>query len=208
MLGLSDMKSRKSGVALAVAVIASVFALSGCGANDDLASQYQDGVEGGFVSGDGSLQSIAVADRGETVQYSGMATDGEAREWGEYLDDVVVINFWYAGCPPCRAEANDLATVANDFADRGVRFLGVNTRDDLAQALMFEEEFSIPFPSILDKSNEAAVQRAFAGTVPLNTVPTTLILDREGRVAHRILGQISSASMLETMIKETLAEAQ
>jgi hypothetical protein len=51
------------------------------------------------------------------------------------------------------------------------------------------------------------VQRAFAGTVPLNTVPTTLILDREGRVAHRILGQIASASMLETMIKETLAEA-
>jgi peroxiredoxin len=198
----------KMSAVVASLVVTSALLLTGCGSNDTLASQYQDGVEGGFVSSDGSLQSIAVADRGQTVQYSGMATDGEAREWGEYLDDVVVINFWYAGCPPCRAEANDLATVANNFADRGVRFLGVNTRDDLAQAIMFEEEFSIPFPSILDKSNEAAVQRAFAGTVPLNTVPTTLILDREGRVAHRILGQISSASMLETMIKETLAEAR
>ena len=207
MLGLSDMKSRKSGVALAVAVIASVLVLSGCGSNDDLASQYQDGVDSGFISGDGSVQSIPVAERGDTVRYSGMATDGEAREWGEYLDDVVVVNFWYAGCPPCRAEAPDLAAVANDYENRGVRFLGVNTRDDLAQAVMFEEEFAIPFPSILDKRNEAAVQRAFAGTVPLNTVPTTLILDREGRVAHRILGQIASASMLETMIKETLAEA-
>jgi thiol-disulfide isomerase/thioredoxin len=172
-----------------------------------LAAQYQDGIDSGFISGDGSVQSIPIAERGGTVQYSGMATDGEVREWGEYLDDVVVVNFWYAGCPPCRAEASDLATVANNYADRGVRFLGVNTRDDLAQALMFEEEFAIPFPSILDKRNEAAVQRAFAGTVPLNTVPTTLILDRDGRVAHRILGQISSASMLEIMIKETLAEA-
>lgn len=189
------------------ASVFAVLALVGCATNDDLAAQYQDGVETGFVSGDGSVVSIPPAERGEAVQYSGMATDGEAREWGEYLGDVVVINFWYAGCPPCRAEAPDLVEVANAYANQGVRFLGVNTRDDLAQALMFEEEFSIPFPSILDKENDAAVQRAFAGAVPLNAVPTTLVLDREGRVAHRVLGQIASASMLETMVKETLAEA-
>lgn len=193
--------------ALAAVSAVAVLALIGCASNDDLAAQYQDGVDTGFVSGDGSVVSIAPADRGEVVQFSGMATDGEAREWGEYLGDVVVINFWYAGCPPCRAEAPDLVEVANAYANQGVRFLGVNTRDDLAQALMFEEEFSIPFPSILDKQNDAAVQRAFAGAVPLNAVPTTLVLDREGRVAHRVLGQIASASMLETMVKETLAEA-
>ena len=187
--------------------VLTILALVGCATNDDLAAQYQDGVETGFVSGDGSVVSIPPAERGEVVQYSGMATDGEAREWGEYLGDVVVINFWYAGCPPCRAEAPDLVEVANAYANQGVRFLGVNTRDDLAQALMFEKEFSIPFPSILDKENDAAVQRAFAGAVPLNAVPTTLVLDREGRVAHRVLGQIASASMLETMVKETLAEA-
>lgn len=192
--------------ALAASAAVSLVLVTGCSSNDTLASQYQDGVDTGFISGDGTVQSIQIADRGDPVQYSGPATDGEVREWGEYLDDVVVVNFWYAGCPPCRAEAPDLVTVANEYANQGVRFLGVNTRDDLAQALMFEEEYSIPFPSILDKQNEAAVQRAFAGTIPLNTVPTTLILDREGRVAHRILGQIASASMLETMVKETLAE--
>lgn len=187
--------------------VLTILALVGCATNDDLAAQYQDGVDTGFVSGDGSVVSIPPAERGDVVTFSGMATDGEAREWGEYLGDVVVINFWYAGCPPCRAEAPDLVEVANAYANQGVRFLGVNTRDDLAQALMFEEEFSIPFPSILDKANDAAVQRAFAGAVPLNAVPTTLVLDREGRVAHRVLGQIASASMLETMVKETLAEA-
>lgn len=204
MWGRSNMRGRFGVVA---ASVLTVLALVGCATNDDLAAQYQDGVETGFVSGDGSVVSIPPAERGEAVQYSGMATDGEAREWGEYLGDVVVINFWYAGCPPCRAEAPDLVEVANAYANQGVRFLGVNTRDDLAQALMFEEEFSIPFPSILDKENDAAVQRAFAGAVPLNAVPTTLVLDREGRVAHRVLGQIASASMLETMVKETLAEA-
>lgn len=186
--------------------LTAALALAGCSNNDTLAAQYEDGVDSGFVSGDGSVVSIPPAERSEPVQYSGMATDGEAREWGEYLGDVVVINFWYAGCPPCRAEAPDLVEVANAYANQGVRFLGVNTRDDLAQALMFEEEFAIPFPSILDKQNDAAVQRAFAGAVPLNAVPTTLVLDREGRVAHRVLGQIASASMLETMVKETLAE--
>jgi thiol-disulfide isomerase/thioredoxin len=191
--------------ALALGVAASL-ALTGCSSNEQLAEQYQNSSDKGYISGDGSIESIAIEERGEPVTYSGMATDGEAREYGEYLGDVVVINFWYAGCPPCRAEAPDLVTVANEYADQGVRFLGVNTRDNLAQALMFEEEFSIPYPSILDKENEAAVQRAFAGSVPLNTVPTTLILDRQGRVAHRILGQIGDASMLETMVKETLAE--
>lgn len=186
--------------------LATALALSGCATSEKLAEQYQNSSEKGYISGDGSIESIAPAQRGEPVIFSGPATNGEEISSAQYLGDVVVVNFWYAGCPPCRAEAPDLVTVANDYADQGVQFLGVNTRDQLAQAQMFEVEFSVPYPSILDKANDAAVQRAFAGSVPLNTVPTTLILDRQGRVAHRVLGQIADASMLETMVKETLAE--
>lgn len=198
----------RAAAALAALGVAAALAVTGCSSSEKLAEQYQNSSDKGYISGDGSIESIPPAKRGEPVKYSGMATDGEAREYGEYLGDVVVMNFWYAGCPPCRAEAPDLVAVANEYADQGVRFLGVNTRDQLAQAQMFEKEFSIPYPSILDKTNDAAVQRAFAGSVPLNTVPTTLILDRQGRVAHRILGQIADASMLETMVKETLAEGK
>lgn len=194
-------------VLAAAAVMSMALLMSGCAStNEDLAQQWIDGQDTGFISGDGSVQSIAVSERGEPVMYSGPATDGETREWGEYLGDVVVVNFWYAGCPPCRAEAPDLVEVANAYAGQGVRVLGVNTRDDAAQAQMFEQEFAVPYPSILDKENSAATQRAFAGAVPLNAVPTTLVLDREGRVAHRILGQITDAAILETMINETLAE--
>ena len=205
--GASGGRASRTALVVGALALALGVGLAGCSSNENLAEQYQETADKGYISGDGSVESIPPSKRGEPVTYSGMATDGEAREYGEYLGDVVVINFWYAGCPPCRAEAPDLVSVANEYENQGVRFLGVNTRDGIEQALMFEEEFSIPYPSILDKENQAAVQRAFAGSVPLNTVPTTLILDRQGRVAHRILGQIADASMLETMVKETLAEA-
>lgn len=198
---------RRTFIAAVVAAVALTVLTSGCSSSSEqLAEQWADGEDTGFISGDGSVESIPVSQRGEPVTFSGPATDGESREWGEYLGDVVVVNFWYAGCPPCRAEAPDLVEVANAYANQGVRFLGVNTRDDAAQAQMFEQEFSVPYPSILDKQNAAATQRAFAGAVPLNAVPTTLVLDREGRVAHRILGQVPDASILETMVNETLAE--
>lgn len=205
MLGRYNV--RRTWAAVAAAIV-SVSLLSGCAtSSEQLAEQWIDGEDTGFISGDGSVESIPVSQRGEPVTFSGPATDGETREWGEYLGEVVVVNFWYAGCPPCRAEAPDLVEVANAYANQGVRFLGVNTRDDAAQARMFEQEFAVPYPSLLDTQNAAAVQRAFAGSVPLNAVPTTLVLDREGRVAHRILGQLTDASILETMINETLAEA-
>lgn len=59
----------------------------------------------------------------------------------------------------------------------------------------------------MDTAGDRAVQRAFAGQVPLNAVPTTLVLDAEGRVAHRILGQLAAASQLRTLVNETLAES-
>ena len=207
MRAITSAGSRIRFMAVAGITVAAI-ALSGCSSSESLAETWNKSGSSGYISGDGSIESIPVEKRADPVTYSGMATDGEAREYGEYLGDVVVLNFWYAGCPPCRAEAKDLATVANEYANQGVRFLGVNTRDSLAQAQMFEQEFSMPYPSILDKDNNAAVQRAFAATVPLNAVPTTLILDREGRVAHRVLGQITDASVLETMINETLAESR
>lgn len=193
---------------LVAAGIAVSLSVTGCSTNEKLAEQYSDGTDSGFISGDGSVVSIAPTDRVAAVEFYGPGTDGREIASSDYLGSVTVINFWYAGCPPCRAEAPDLVTVANDYATQGVKFLGVNTRDQKAQAEMFEIEFSVPYPSILEQDNEAGVQRAFAGSVPLNTVPTTLILDRQGRVAHRILGQLADASMLATMVKETLAEAK
>ncbi|WP_167143136.1 TlpA family protein disulfide reductase [Canibacter zhoujuaniae] len=160
----------------------------------------------GFVAGDGSSISIPASERSAPVEFSGTDENGNTITNAEFLGNITVVNFWYAGCAPCRAEAADLNEAYAQWHGEGVRFLGVNTRDQAAQAKQFAAEFDVPYASIMDVADGRAVQSAFAGAIPLNAVPTTLVLDREGRVAHRILGQIAGASQLSTMIKETAAE--
>ena len=118
------------------------------------------------------------------------------------LGEITVVNFWYAGCPPCRVEAPDLVELSGDL--EGVNFVGVNIRDQEAVARTFEEEFGIEYPSILDERLNT-VQLAFAGEVAPNAVPTTIVLDTEGRVAARISGIVRDPSILRAMI-ETVQE--
>ena len=87
----------------------------------------------------------------------------------------------------------------------GVAFVGVNVRDQAGTAASFEQTYGVTYPSILDV-NEGTVQLAFAGDVPPAAVPTTIVLDRQGRVAARVLGQLTDASILESIIDDLLAE--
>ena len=78
-------------------------------------------------------------------------------------------------------------------------------RDQAANAASFEEKYGVTYPSILDV-DDGEVQLAFAGPVPPAAVPTTIVLDREGRVAARVLGQLKDASILEAIIDDLLDE--
>ncbi|KTR87465.1 TlpA family protein disulfide reductase [Leucobacter chromiiresistens] len=201
------MSLRRTATTIALTLSAALL-LSGCtGEGADLASQFEEGSDKGYVSGDGSSLSISEAERTEPVEFSGVDESGAEFGSADTHGDVTVVNFWYAGCAPCRVEAPDLVAAYDEYADQGVQFVGVNTRDQVAQAQQFSREFGIEYPSIMDNAGGRSVQRAFAGEVPLNAVPTTLVLDREGRVAHRVLGQLASASQLTTLIDETLAES-
>ncbi len=191
-----------------VAAVTLTAALGACSGNTGggISDQWNESADKGFVAGDGSSVSIIPAERSNPVEFSGTDPHGEPVESADFTGSVTVVNFWYAGCAPCRAEAADLVGAYEKYSPDGVKFLGVNTRDQAAQALQFEKEFGIPFPSVIDMQGDRGVQRAFAGEVPLNAVPTTLVLDTQGRIAHRVLGQLSSQSQLETLIKETLSE--
>lgn len=179
--------------------------LSGCTANDDLAAQYREGTGQGYISGDGAYTVIAEADRGEPITFEGEVESGDTVSSDDYRGDVLVVNFWYAGCPPCRLEAPDLEALAQQFAADGVSFLGVNIYDQAPTALSFAEEFGVTYPSILDV-NDGSVRLAFAGQVAPTAVPTTLVLDQQGRVAARIAGLVSEPSVLRSMITDVLAE--
>lgn len=198
---------RVRGAAVSLAVFG-MLALSACASDtsESISEQWREGSDKGYVAGDGSSISVPVAERTDPVEFSGVSEHGEVVGSADTLGTVTVVNFWYAGCAPCRAEAADLVEAYEQFAPEGVSFIGVNTRDQSAQAVQFAEEFGVGYPSIMDNAGGRAVQRAFAGQVPLNAVPTTLVLDAEGRVAHRVLGQLAGYSQLRTLIEETLAE--
>lgn len=207
---LKITRARRIGAALALS-LAGLVGLAGCSGSDggsggDLAKQWEETGDKGYVSGDGSSASFAPSERTNPVEYSGETETGETFGSDDTLGSVTVVNFWYAGCAPCRAEAPDLVAAYDEFAPEGVKFLGVNTRDQVEQARQFSAEFGVEYPSIMDNPGGRTVQKSFAGQVPLNAVPTTLVLDAEGRVAHRVLGQLAGESQLRTLINETLDE--
>ena len=188
----------------AAAAVAALTLLAGC-SSDPLAEQYSAGTTKNYISGEGTVSEIAPADREAPVSFVGETDSGETVSSDDYAGDVLVLNFWYAGCPPCRVEAPDLEKLNAAFAGEGVSFLGVNVRDQAAQSLSFAEEFGITYPSVMD-ADDGNLLLAFAGTVAPNAVPTTLVIDKQGRVASRILGGIEGTSNLRTLINDTLAE--
>jgi thiol-disulfide isomerase/thioredoxin len=186
-----------------VALAASMVLLAGC-SNDPLADQYANGSDQGYISGDGSTVELTPEQRSEPVEFSGVDQDGATISSAHYLGEVYVVNFWWAGCAPCRVEAPDLAALSEDYQD--VPFLGVNTNDGPDTARAFAQEHGIEYPSIMDV-DDVSVQLAFAGSgMPPNAVPTTLVMDREGRVAARISGLIREPSILAAMIDRVLEE--
>jgi thiol-disulfide isomerase/thioredoxin len=180
-----------------------VLALAGCTSNDSLAGQYASGSGDGYISGDGTLTEIPEDERGEPVEFSGVGEQGEPISSADYAGSVHVVNFWFASCPPCRVEAADLVALDEEYTD--VSFLGVNIFDGPEVAASFATKFGVKYPSIMD-ADTASVQLAFAGIVSPNAAPTTLVIDREGRVAARISGVIREKSILSTMIDTVVAE--
>lgn len=141
-------------------------------------------------------------ERGRPVELDGTGLDGRrvAPELGR--GRAAVVNVWGSWCPPCREEAPVLAAAARRYAGR-VDFVGVNVRDNPAAARAFEERFEIPYPSISDTDGRAVL--ALNQHVPANAVPATLVLDRRGRVAARVLGALREAT-LRALLGSVLSE--
>lgn len=187
-------------VAVAVALL-----LSGCG-GDSLADQYREGSNKDYIAGDGTVETFTPENRKPAAEFQGTTIEGDTFSSADERGKVLVVNFWYAQCPPCRAEARDLESISTSSGAE-VQFVGVNTRDEAGTAKSFEDEFGVTYPSILDYQN-ASVQLAFSSTIPPNAVPTTLVLDKQGRVAARILGRVLEPSILTTLIRDTAAETE
>lgn len=168
-----------------------VVTLAGC-SSDTVGSSG----EQGFVSGRGIITTLPVAEREAPGEVAGKTLDGEQVALSDFAGKVVVVNVWGSWCAPCRAEAPMLADAARDLADDGVAFLGIDSRDPSRSAAQaFVRRFDLPYPSIYDQQGETLL--AFRGTLNPNAIPSTVIIDREGRVAASVLGEITRTTLYD-----------
>jgi thiol-disulfide isomerase/thioredoxin len=163
--------------------------LSGCAG-----AQLTAGDEG-YVSGDGTVTVLDETDREPPKgEVAGTTVDGEPVSLADHLGDVVVMPVWGSWCAPCRAEAPMLAAAARDLDDDGVTFLGIDSRDEnTAKVRAFLERFDIPYDSIYDPDGDTLL--AFHGTLPPMTIPSFVVIDAEGRVAARVLGELDRSTL-------------
>ena len=161
-------------------------ALTGCGNAKQVATKS-------YVAGNGTVTFIESKDRKTAPVLTGMTLDGENLQVPH--GGIVVVNVWASWCAPCRAEAPTLAALAKKY--QGVVFVGVLTRDSEVAARAFEKRFQIPYPTLVDDS----VLLGFRDTLSANAIPSTIVIDKQGKVAARISGQITVASLSDLIEK-------
>lgn len=187
-----------------VAVVLSMglaLGMAGC-ANDPLAEQFRSGTNKNYISGDGSVTEFQ-GERSVGEHWVAETFDGQVLDSKNLLGQVVVLNFWYAGCAPCRAETPDLADIASDYEGKGVQVVGVNVRDTAETALAFARNQNLNYPSVMDIEFGSVVQ-AYTGVVSPSAVPTTLVINAKGEITARVLGRFVPStlrSLVETALE-------
>jgi thiol-disulfide isomerase/thioredoxin len=183
----------------AAAAILGAAAVTGCGAS----GQQVGAPDKGYVSGDGTVTVTAAASRRSPVDFVGKTLEGARFQARAHRGSVLVVNVWGSWCPPCIAEAPVLERVWDQTRTTGVQFVGVDTRDQAAAARAHQRRFGVSYPSIDDDGGQVLL--AFRGTLPPVAIPSTLVLDRSGRVAARVLGPVDAAT-LRGLIADVAAE--
>jgi thiol-disulfide isomerase/thioredoxin len=163
-----------------------------------------DGTDGKtWITGAGSVEQVPVAERGRPVDVSGEDLDGNPLDLADQRGKVVVLNVYASWCPPCRAEMPTVVELAGQADPAQVSYLGVNIRDNTSAARAFGENVGIAFPSFADPSS--AVLLALSDELGPYSLPSTVVLDREGRVAALVLGRIPGAVTLQDVVDDVVA---
>ncbi|NUU21422.1 MAG: TlpA family protein disulfide reductase [Streptomycetaceae bacterium] len=188
--------ARRASALAAVAVIALVGCSTGSGGGKKI-----DGDQAGYVQGEG-IKRVAAADREKAPEVTGKTLDGKPIALADFKGQVVVLNVWGSWCGPCRGEAPNLQAVSEATKGTGVQFVGINTRDaSEANAKAFETRFGVTYPSIWDPEGRQILK--FKGDLNPQAIPSTLVIDREGRIAARALRAVTEEE-LRSMVDQVL----
>ncbi|MBT9256499.1 TlpA family protein disulfide reductase [Phycicoccus sp. MAQZ13P-2] len=198
---MSRTPSRRAALG-AVALAALV--LAGCSSDpNSVAAQAKAGDQKGYISGDGAVETIPAADRLEPVTMDGQLLDGTAWDIASTRGQVLVLNVWGSWCAPCVAEAPDLqkAWEEQQAKKAPVQFMGIDFREEAERGAAFVDKAGITYPSLSDKPGLLILR--LQGKAP--TTPSTLVLDREGRIAARVNGPVD-ATTLSGLVDDVVAE--
>ncbi len=185
-----------------VVVLALAGLVSGCSGGAG-AVDVNNGGQFRFVAATPSGELIAAAERGVAPRFDGTLLDGTDFESSSMDGNVAVVNFWGQWCAPCRVETPDFQKVYADVEAEGVSFLGVDVKDNDQLARAFLADNGVTYPSLYDPRGEVGlVFRDY----PPSAIPSTILLDRRGRVAAVYVGAVAGDD-LRSAIDRLLAEA-
>ncbi|AWW38255.1 MULTISPECIES: TlpA family protein disulfide reductase [Streptomyces] len=194
-------RTRRRAAVLTAGAAAAALALTACSSGGTAGG----GGDTNFVAGTDGIDTVAADGRAPVPDLSGKTVDGGQADIADHKGKVVVLNVWGSWCPPCRAEAKNFEKVYQDTKDQGVEFLGINTRDaSVGPARAFEEEYGVSYPSLFDPTGKLML-RFEKGTLNPQAIPSTLVVDRDGRIAARALQPLSEDKLRE-MLAPVLAE--
>lgn len=179
--------------------------IAGCSTEPEaLADKASDESSPDYVTGDGVATELGEDERSQPLNADVSLLDGTTVALSDWRPRPVVINLWYANCPPCRKEAPDLQRLYSELGDSTVQFLGVNVRDqEAATAESFLDTFDITYPNMLDTDSQMVSR--LSGLVPPTATPSTVVLDAQGRPAARVIGAIDY-STLRGLVEKVLEE--
>lgn len=179
-------------------LLACVLALTGCSSLDGTGGK-------GYVTGNGQITELPPDKRADPISLSGEDLDGKDVSLQDLRGKVVVINVWGAWCVECRKEAPELVEAAKQADPDEVVYLGIDARDPSREnARAYVRRFDIPYRSIYDPKGSSLLE--FHGTLTPNSIPSTVVIDREGRVAASVLGVLPSTGTLTSLVEKVVSE--
>lgn len=178
-----------SSMLLVGAVVSGCAACSGSGGNQQAGQN--------FVAGDGAITIVAPDKRPAPGTLRGTTVDGRTVDLADYKGHAVVLNVWGSWCAPCQQEAPALQAASRQLAGKGVTFLGINTRETggTPAARAFERSYGITYPSLFDQGADYLL--ALRGAVAANAIPSTVVIDPQGRIAARISGPTTKDTLVD-----------
>ena len=155
----------------------------------------------GYVDGTGIVTRLPVDERKKPGAVSGETLDGTKVDLKQYAGKVVVLNVWGSWCGPCRKEARTLGR-GSARAGQGRRRLPRREHQGRSpdKGLAFQRRYDVPYPSLFDPSGRTLL--AFHGTLNPRAIPSTIVLDQEGRTAASILGEVPSQRTLVELVRD------